>query len=232
MDRPARDGHPGGVTMAGPLRLRSFRLYFFSETISTFGTGMLFTGISWYVREVSGTNAAVGLVLSLTILSGFAIFPLAGTVADRFPRRSVLLAVNLARGLLFGVFLLLSLAGPLDFRLIYILVIGNGVCYAFSTPVSRSFLQEIVERDYLLAGNALMEMSMQAGLFISAGLTGIVLKLAGIQVVFAVATATCLSASLLLARMIATSIASLRPNNMNEGPAPATDWRSEKWTFT
>jgi hypothetical protein len=32
--------------------------------------------------------------------------------------------------------------------------------------------------------------------------------------------------------MIATSIASLRPDNMNEGPAPATDWRSEKWTFT
>jgi hypothetical protein len=31
--------------------------------------------------------------------------------------------------------------------------------------------------------------------------------------------------------MIATSIASLRPDNMNKGPAPAADGRSEKWTF-
>jgi len=33
-------------------------------------------------------------------------------------------------------------------------------------------------------------------------------------------------------RVIAVTIASLLPDGNNEGPAPATDWRSEKWTIT
>jgi MFS family permease len=187
--------------MPGPLRQPSFRQYFLSETISTFGTGMLFIGINWYVRESSGSNAAVGLVLSLAILSGFVVFPLAGTVADRFPRRSTLLVLNLTRALLFAAFLAASLLGPLNFRLIYALVAGNGIGFAFSVPVSRSFLQEIVEREQLVAGNALMEMSMQAGAFVSAGLAGMLLEAVGIPVVFAAATFTQLLAALLLSRV-------------------------------
>ena len=95
--------------MAALWRNRSFLLYFLAETVSTFGSSMLFIGINWYVREVSGTNAAVGAVLSLSIASSFLLFPLAGTVADRFPRRSTLLAMTLGRA---GLYLLFLLARP------------------------------------------------------------------------------------------------------------------------
>ncbi len=180
------------------LRQRNFVLYFLCETITKFGTGMLFIGINWYVRETSGTNAAVGIVMSLNILSGFLIFPLAGTVADRFARRSTLLVVNLTRAAVFSVFLLISLLGRLDFRLTYLLVVLNGIGFAFLLPVSRGFLQEILDRENLVGGNALIEMSLQAGMFVSAGFTGILLKAVGIQAVLAVAAGAYLLGSLFL----------------------------------
>jgi MFS family permease len=187
-----------GEGMAGVLKQRNFVLYFFFETITIFGSGMLFIGVNWYVRQASGTNAAVGIVMSLSILSGFLVFPLAGTVADRFARRSTLFALGLARAALFALFLVVSLLGLLDFRLTYLLVVANGIGFAFHMPVSRGFLQEILDRDNLVGGNALIEMSLQAGLFVSAGLTGIVLEAAGIQAVLAIAAGTYLIGSLLL----------------------------------
>ncbi len=186
---------------------RSFLLYFLAESIATFGSSMLFIGINWWVRETSGTNTAVGVVLSLSIASGFLLFPLAGTVADRFPRRTTLLALCLARAGLYLLFLLLALLGRLEVRLIYLLVVINGMGWAFHTPVSRGFLQEIVPRNELVHGNSWVEMSFQAGAFLSAGFTGIVLKLLGIQAVLAIAIGTYLAASLLMAGIRYTPLA-------------------------
>jgi predicted MFS family arabinose efflux permease len=185
--------------MPAPWRNRSFLLYFLAETVSTFGSSMLFIGINWYVRQVSGTNTAVGAVLSLSIASGFLLFPLAGTVADRFPRRSTLLAMDLCRAALYLVFLVLGLLGRLDVRTTYLLVVLNGLGWAFHTPVARGFLQEILAREELVPGNAWVEMSLQAGAFISAGFTGIVLNFLGIRAVLAIAAGTYVISSLLLA---------------------------------
>jgi predicted MFS family arabinose efflux permease len=138
-------------------------------------------------------------VLSLSIASGFLLFPLAGTVADRFPRRSTLLAMDLCRAGLYAVFLLLGLLGRLDVRTTYLLVVLNGLGWAFHTPVSRGFLQEILSREELVPGNAWVEMNLQAGAFVSAGFTGIVLKLLGIRAVLAIAAGTYLISSLLFA---------------------------------
>jgi MFS family permease len=180
---------------------RSFLLYFLAEAVAIFGSSMLFIGINWYVREISGSNAAVATVLSLAIASSFLLFPLAGTVADRFPRRSTLLAMCLGRAGLYLVFLLLGVLGRLEVWTIYLLVVLNGLGWAFHTPVSRGFLQEILARDELVRGNSWVEMSFQAGAFLSAGFTGIVLKFLGIEAVLAVAIGTYLAASLLLARI-------------------------------
>jgi predicted MFS family arabinose efflux permease len=193
--------------MPAPWRNRSFLLYFLAETVSTFGSSMLFIGINWYVREVSGTNTAVGAVLSLSIASSFLLFPLAGTVADRFPRRSTLLAMTLCRAGLYLLFLLAAVLGRLEVRAIYLLVVLNGMGWAFHTPVSRGFLQEILERGELVNGNAWVEMSLQAGAFLSAGFTGIVLKLLGIRAVLGIAVGTYLLASLLLAGIRYTPLA-------------------------
>jgi len=193
--RGARGGSSWGALWHKP----SFLLYFLAETAATFGSSMLFIGVNWLVRQLTGSYAAVGAVLSLAIASGFLLFPLAGTVADRFPRRSTLLAMCLGRAALYLAFLLLGALGRLQVRALYLLVVLNGLGWAFHTPVSRGFLQEILDRDELVRGNSWVEMSFQAGAFLSAGFTGIVLSLLGVQAVLAIAAGTYLAASLLLA---------------------------------
>jgi MFS family permease len=141
----------------------------------------------------------VATVLSLAIASSFLLFPLAGTVADRFPRRSTLLAMCLGRAGLYLLFLLLGVLGRLQVWTIYLLVVLNGLGWAFHTPVSRGFLQEILERGELVGGNSWVEMSLQAGAFLSAGFTGIVLSLLGLRAVLAIAVGTYLLSGLLLA---------------------------------
>src|SRR5713101_7700525 len=73
------------------LRHRNYRLFFFGQMISLIGTWMQTTGQAWLVLELTHSAWQLGLVGALQFLPimVFAIF--GGVLADRWPKRTVLL---------------------------------------------------------------------------------------------------------------------------------------------
>ena len=100
-----------------------------------------------HVQRVRGTGTAVGLLLLVASLPRL-LSPLAGTVADRWDRRTVLVAGELAQGVLLGV--VLVWLPPLPVLLA--LLLGKETVVAVSEPAGQSAIPALVPPDDLAAG--------------------------------------------------------------------------------
>jgi MFS family permease len=75
---------------------RERRLYLGGTLLASFGDKVLFVASAIWVRDLSGSNSLAGLTFMILLLPGLVVGPFAGSIADRFSRRIVLIVANLA----------------------------------------------------------------------------------------------------------------------------------------
>jgi MFS family permease len=180
------------------LKNYNFRNFFLADIISGFGSGMNFVAVNWFVLQRTGSNKMVGLMLALGLLSGLLVFPFAGTVADRFSRKSILMISNMFRGVV--ILMIAALFSYADFGIAYVcvLVVVNGIGWTIFIPASKGLAQEIMSKEDLMAGNSLIEISFQVGMFAAAAAAGIVYKYYGFSTILVIDAATFFVSNLFL----------------------------------
>ena len=96
------------------LRHRNYRLFLMGQFISLAGTWMQIIAQGWLVYEISGSELALGLVGFASAIPALIISPFAGVVADRVPRRSLLVATQTGAMLLALTLAALTFAGIVE----------------------------------------------------------------------------------------------------------------------
>src|SRR6185369_9279592 len=83
-----------------------FRRLFIGQLVSQ--TGDWFNSVALFnlLLRLSGSGEAVGYILIVKLLPSFFVAPLTGVVADRFNRKTIMIAADVARGILVLGFLL------------------------------------------------------------------------------------------------------------------------------
>src|SRR5215212_5362938 len=76
------------------LRHRNYSLFFWGQLISLVGTWMQTTAQAWLVLDLTGSAADLGIVTALQSLPVLVIGLFGGVVADRMPKRRLLLATQ------------------------------------------------------------------------------------------------------------------------------------------
>src|SRR5687767_4606081 len=76
------------------LRVRNYRLYFFGQLVSLVGTWMHIIAQSWLVLKLSGSGFAVGIATALQFGPMLIAGAWGGLLADRLPKRKILLATQ------------------------------------------------------------------------------------------------------------------------------------------
>src|SRR3984893_3510262 len=114
---------------SAPLRQPAFRRLWLGLSISYLGAPFTFIALLWFVLQLTGSGAAVGLVILCFALPGVVTGAILGRMLDRFQPRLVMGFDNLARAALIAaiptlyalgslqlwhVFVLASLAGALS----------------------------------------------------------------------------------------------------------------------
>src|SRR5215831_4923684 len=194
---------------------RDARFYLGGQTLSTIGDNALWLAMGIWVKMLTGSSAAAGLVM-FALTAGLLLAPVTGLVADRLRRRPLLIAANLAAAAL--VCALLAVQGPGQVWLIYPVMFGYGALNGLITSAQTALLAVMLPADLLGEANSVLQMAamglrvisplLGAGLLAWAGPVPVVLLDAG---TFAVAAA---------------AVAALRVRE----PAPAraaTHWRLE-----
>src|SRR3954467_7929861 len=102
------------VRAPSALRQRDFRLLFAGQGLSLLGSGMVPVALSFAVLDATGSVADLGFVLACRTIALAAFLLPAGVVADRFPRRRVLIASDAVRMCSQGLLAALVIAGTAE----------------------------------------------------------------------------------------------------------------------
>jgi hypothetical protein len=112
--------------------------------------------LAFAVLDASGRAGDLGIVLAVRMLPLLGFLLVGGAVADRLPRRAVLVASNLGAALTQGAVATLLLTGHYTLGAIAGLEFLNGLLSAFTTPALRGLVPELVPADQLQRANALL----------------------------------------------------------------------------
>ncbi len=159
----------------------NFSLLFGGSLISAIGDQFTLVALPWLVLKLTGSPAALGLVLAAMALPRAVFMLIGGAVVDRMSPRRVLLVARAVNALLVTLLAALVLAGAIQLWMIYVIALGIGLSTAFTYPAGSAILPQLVEPQQLQPANALFmgmrQLSMIvgpliAGLVISAGAHG------------------------------------------------------------
>ena len=154
-----------------------YRLHW-TQTVAAFiAFSMSFTVQSVVAFDLTGANAAVGLVGAGNGIAWLIIGPLAGALADRLPKRRLLV---LAQSVIALSFLFLAIMIATGYIAIIWLVVSSfllGASFAFTGPTRRAYIGDLVPANLVGNGVALLQSALSLpamiGPAIAAGLLAV-----------------------------------------------------------
>src|SRR5215213_8449401 len=147
--------------------------------LSRTGDQLTTIALLWFVLDLTGSGAAVGLVMLCAGLPPVVTGPLLGRVLDRWSPRRVMVADNLLRALLVGAIPALHWLGRLDLPLLYGLSMAAGALIPATDVGVRVVLPRLVDSDRLEHANALLSIGDQVSALVGPACGGLLVGLVG-----------------------------------------------------
>jgi MFS family permease len=155
---------------------RDYWLYYGGETVSRLGDMFGSMAMVWVIMQRTGSALAVARGLLFRLLPPLLLGPVAGLVIDRFPRRRVMVAGNLANATVSLYVAWIIASGRFQVWQAYLWLFSAAVIDPFYIPSSRALLPSIVPGPRFQRANAFaLSTSNVLGLFGTA-LAGLAIK--------------------------------------------------------
>ena len=161
------------------LRHRNFRLYWTGQCISLIGTWMQRVAQSWLVLELTNSAFLLGVVGALQFTPIFFLSLPAGAVADRFPRRTLVIFTQAAAMVLAFTLGILTLSHRVHVIHIMVLATLLGMVSSFDTPARQSMIMDLVGREDILNAVALNSTSFNVARLIGPSVAGLLIAATG-----------------------------------------------------
>ncbi len=184
------------------LRVRNYRLFATGQLVKLVGVWMMFTAQDWLVLDLShNSTGALGTVAALQFLPVLVFTLYSGMLADRYDKRHLLIAANVAFAVTAMVFAVLVASGVVELWHVYLFAGLLGIANAIETPVRQSFVSELVEVPLLPNALALSAATFNCARIGGPALAGVALALLNTGPVFLVATALAIAPAFSYLRM-------------------------------
>jgi MFS family permease len=145
--------------MRQPDGMRSFYLVWGGQSISTLGSYLISFALGIWIYEETNSVSLLALNMLVFVLPELVLSPVAGAIADRFNRRTVMIVSDFGAALS-SVFLLVVMStSGLELWHVYAATTFNAICKAFQFPAESAALPQIVPAEQLGRANGLIEVS-------------------------------------------------------------------------
>jgi predicted MFS family arabinose efflux permease len=161
------------------LKHRDFALFWSSALFSNVGTWIQNTTVPYVVYDLTGSKSLVGITAFLNMFPSVLIGPLAGSLADRYPRRKLLIVTQLAQALVAAALWAVWLAGGDSVPALLVLVTMASLANGLNIPAWQSYVTELVPRRDLLNAITLNSAQFNAARAIGPAIAGVVLATLG-----------------------------------------------------
>lgn len=161
------------------LAFPNYRLWFFGQMTSLFGTWMQSTAQGYLVYELTRSEAYLGYVGFASGVATWVFTLYGGLIADRVSRRSLLVVTQTASMLLAFVLSALTFTHVVVPWHIIVLAFLLGIVNAFDAPARQSFVLEMVDRTVLINAIALNSTMFNAAMVVGPAIGGLAYALFG-----------------------------------------------------
>lgn len=123
-----------------------------SQLFSVLGTGMIQFAIALYVLDLTKSALTFSVIASMAIVGKLICLPICGILADRLPKKMLLLIMDISYGILtVGLILASKVQDPI--LPIGIILVILGLVSAFETPVVQSTIPLVCQKDEIPQAN-------------------------------------------------------------------------------
>jgi MFS family permease len=188
----------------------SYRIYLAGQSMANVGTWMQSIAQDWLVFTLSHSATAVGVTMALQFLPMLLLGLHTGLVADRLPKRRILLTTQTLNAIVTSTLAVITIAGAVHVTDVYAFAFASGLIFAFDGPARQAFVAEVVPGEQLQAAIALNAAVFQATRLIGPAIASLLIVTAGTGWVFAANAACYLGPTL--------GLLLLRPSNLVPAP--------------
>ncbi|MFE3140755.1 MFS transporter [Streptomyces scopuliridis] len=177
-DGTAVERTTGGGTFSS-LKIRNYRLFATGAVVSNIGTWMSRITQDWLVLSLTGSSAAVGITTALQFLPMLLFGLYGGVIADRYPKRQLLLFTQSAMGLCGLSLAVLTLSGHVQVWHVYLIAFLLGMVTVVDNPSRQSFVSEMVGPGQLRNAVSLNSANFQSARLIGPAVAGVLITTVG-----------------------------------------------------
>ncbi|MBI4287704.1 MAG: MFS transporter [Chloroflexi bacterium] len=177
------------VTTFTSLASPNFRWYWLGIMFSFGASQMQQLARGWLVYDMTHSSLALGTVLALFGVPIIALSLVGGAVADRLPKKDLILATEAGSTLIYlGLALLIWLKLIAVWHLMVASIL-SGILMAFNTPARQSYMPELVDVKQLLNAISLNSVALNFTRVVGPAIAGAIIGVAGVVEVYFITAA-------------------------------------------
>ncbi|MFM8876221.1 MAG: MFS transporter [Anaerolineae bacterium] len=168
-----------------PKDMKTFFIIWGGQLISMLGSGLTQFALGVWIYDQTKQATPFAITVLLGTIPRVLLLPIAGSIADRFNRRVIMIAADTLNALLTLFIFIMFGAGNLQLWHIYLISLLGSILSAFQEPAYTASISMIVPKEKLGSANGLAQMGqaissvltpvIAGALFVFIGLNGIIL---------------------------------------------------------
>ncbi|MBO2519817.1 MULTISPECIES: MFS transporter [Limnochorda] len=166
------------------MRHRDFRLFMMGQLITQTGMWMQSVAQAWLVLQLSGSSLKLGIVSAAQTLPVLILSIVAGVVADRLPRRWVVMATQTTMMLCALALAFLTGTGVVQYWHVLVVALVLGMANTFDMPARQAFMVELVAPEDTVNAVAINSSVFNVCRLVGPALAGLLMGLWGPAVAF------------------------------------------------
>lgn len=164
--------------------MKTFTIIWLGQLISIIGSGMTSFGLGVWIFDQTKQATPFALTVLCGSLPGILLSPLAGSLADRWNRKALMILADCANALLTVLVLLLYAGGMLAVWHIYLVAALGSICAAFQQPAFSASVTMLVPKAQLARASGMVQGAEALGSLISPLLAGVLFMAIGLNGIF------------------------------------------------
>ena len=122
------------------LSSRSYRIYIGGQSLTNTGSWMQSIAQDWLIFSLTHSSTAVGVTMALQFGPMLLLGLHAGALADRVPKRRILLITQTLSGIATAALAVITITGAVRPAYVYAFALASGMILAFDSPARQAFV--------------------------------------------------------------------------------------------
>lgn len=163
---------------------KDFFLLWQGQLVSYLGDVIYAFALSFWVYNVTGSTAIMGILQATSMLPRLIIGPLAGVLVDKWNRKKIIVIADILRGILSTFVGMAALSGFLEVWMVFIAGIIMSICSAFFNPAITSVKPDIVDKSKLVKANSITSLAQAGASMLGNAVSGVIYVAIGAPYMF------------------------------------------------